>query len=101
MSMDDEGAVEALEMSCNQDNNPKTDPNHREAQVGQQQVSQEQVEEQTIHRSERRRCPPIRYDCDEYVDLASESEVRHLAYVSQVSKPVSLKEALQSKNARE
>ena len=96
MSVDDEGSVEALEVSCNQDNNPETDPNHREEHVG-----QAQVDEQTICISERRRCPPIRHGCDEYVDLASESEVRHLTYVSQVSEPVSLKEPLQSKNAQE
>ena len=69
-------------MSCNQNNNPETDLNHREEQVGQEQVGQEQVEEQTICRSERRRCPPNRYGIDEYVDLAAESEVCRLAYVT-------------------
>ena len=59
MSVDDEGSVETLEVSCNQDNKPEADPNHREEQVAQEQVGQEQVEERTIRRSERHRCPPI------------------------------------------
>ena len=99
MLVNDEGSVESLEVSCKQGYNPETVPNHSQEQVGQDQ--DEQIEERTIRRSERRRCPPVRYGCDEYVDLAAESEVRHVAYLSQVSEPISLKEALQSKNARD
>ena len=59
MFVDDEGSVEALEVSCNHYDNPETDLNHREEQVGQELVGQEQVEERTIRRSERHRCSPI------------------------------------------
>ncbi len=99
--LNDEGSVESLEISCEQSKNAETVPNHGQEHASQDQINQEQFEERTIRRSERHRCPPVRYGCDEYVDLAAESEVHHVAYLSQVSEPTSLKEALQSKNARE
>ena len=94
-----EGPIEALEVSPAQDNQPETVPNHHDDQVEREGSEEQTVSE--VRRSERRRYPPIRYGCDEYADIAAEREVHHLAYVSQVPDPVSLREALQSKNAQE
>ena len=105
MIFNDDEIVEALEVSNDQDRNLEITMNLREGQPQQEieQAVEQQAEEQVIRRSERHRCPPIRYGCDEYADLSAETEgeVHHLAFVSQVREPTSLKEALESKDAQE
>lgn len=102
-SSQDTESVEVLEVASS--NQQQTSDNEQEEETHQSALEQELAETIT-RRSERHRRPPVRYGCDEYVDLATDdhmylSKVDHLAYSAQGSEPNTLTEALQSRNSKE